>query len=719
MNMKKVIIPFILLLFAGNVFALSIDLGMDEVLIVDNSRVSFDVAQNNPNLVLLMVETPNGSVLKGLTFGESLYVNGVNYTVGRLDPQKMILTLHLSGNYSKTEVLKKKDFKVEILEAFDTYVKLRIINTGYYDLNDTLIISSQGLPVEERPIFLKRGESITLKVKVPSNQINVTAEENKISKTVTIESFEELISLENLWKDDRIHVKLKNHGDPANVTLKLLFNGLTVEKKGITLERGEEKEVSFESNINQGALVIDYGVIKQESFYFETPVISLVKVEKEKDKLRIWLKNEGKGKFVGKVSVYQNSFIVGEPYYRSIEIDPDKEGLVEFEVPEDAEFLTIAISSGTYSSTFPVSLKTGLDVKALNSYAKGILGGKTSYTLLINGNGNVKLGVEGLPESIRASFYYNEAEVKQLNVVKSTQVVLLLQLPNLPQGFTLNKPFKFNVTINGIKIPLELEVSGIGILPVYGDNWLAKMNYTSEYHHLGLPYKVVGKDITPPFVFEPAKGEKIAIIYGNYIRQGKDLRIHLLDTSGKIIASSTQGKGRSDYVIFNQSKFMLMIEGGGYFNSILLVADYLEVPKNITFEVKRKEFGEGLRTFIINASSLRGKTLEISVSSSRDVEVRAYYFTLNREKEDFDPLSTNFKGAFKGRGEEIQGALEIRSYEDFIAVAIIGEGNVTMKFNVKGGELGVRELSSRVIYLAVLGLLALLIGVIWLEKKLG
>ncbi|ASI99623.1 COG1470 family protein [Thermococcus celer] len=714
------VIPIILLILAGNASALSVDLGIDEVLIVDNSTVSFDVAQNNPGLVFLMVETPNGSVLKGLTFGESLYTGGVNYTVGRLDPTRMVLTLHLSGNYSKTEVLKKRDFKVEVLEAFDAYVKLRVTNTGYYDLNDTLLVSSQGVPLEERSIFLRRGESTTLKVRAPSGGITVTAEGSGISRTVTVGSFEELVSVDEIRKDEGLHVRLRNHGDATNVTIKLLLNGLTVEKMTITMGRGEEKEVSFESDINQGALLIEYGgVTRQESFYFEAPTISLTKVERVGDKLGVWLKNEGKGKFAGKVSVYQNGFIVGEPYYRSVEVNPDEEALVEFRIPRDAEFLTIAVSSGTYSLTFPIQLKGTLDVRALNSYSKGILGGTASYTLLISGDGDVTLGVEGLPDSIGASFYYNGAEVKELNVVKSAQVTLLLRLPNLPRGFTLNVPLTFNVTVNGIKTPLKLEVGGIGILPVYGDNWLAKMNYTSEHHHVGLPYRVVGRDLTPPFVFEPSEGEKIAVLYGDYVGRGKDLSLHLLDTSGRIVASSTQEKGKSDYLVFNQSDFMLMVEGSGYFNSILLVADYLERPMNITFELRRKEFGEGLRTFVINASPLRGKTLKILVNSSGDVEVRAYHFTLNREKEDFDPLSASFKGAFRGSGRKIEGEIGVRSYEDFVAVAVIGEGNVTMKFNVVGGELGVGEVSSKAAYLAVLGLLLLLLAAVWLERRIG
>lgn len=137
-------------------------------------------------------------------------------------------------------------------------MKLRVTNTGYYDLNDTLLVSSQGVPpLEERSIFLRRGgESTTLKVRAPSGGITVTAEGGSgISRTVTVGgSFEELVSVDEIRKDEGLHVRLRNHGDATNVTIKLLLNGLTVEKMTITMggRGGEEKEVSFESDINQG-----------------------------------------------------------------------------------------------------------------------------------------------------------------------------------------------------------------------------------------------------------------------------------------------------------------------------------------------------------------------------------------------------------------------------------------------------------------------------------
>jgi len=364
-------------------------------------------------------------------------------------------------------------------------------------------------------------------------------------------------------------------------------------------------------------------------------------------------------------------------------------------------------------------VESKLRAKAVNSYAKGVLGGTVSYVITIAGNEKVEFGISGLPDSIKAYFYYGDTQVKELDVVQNAQVTLVLKLPNLPQGFVLNEPIDFNVTVNDVEIPLKLEVSGVGILPVYGDNWLAKVNYTSEYHHVDLPYRVFGNGITPPFAFEPWEGEKIAVLYGIYIRQGKDLRIHLLDLSGKIIDSSTQERGRSDYLVFNESEFMIMVEGEGYFEGILLVSDYINGLKNLSFELKKREFGEGLRTFIINATSLREQKLRFSLSADKDVELRVYYFTLNNEKENFDPLSTNFKGAFRGRGKTIEGELGIRSYEDFIAVAVIGEGNVTLNFEKSGEGVEISELKSREIYIIVAALMVLLALVVYLEKKIG
>ncbi|KPU62512.1 hypothetical protein EP1X_08645 [Thermococcus sp. EP1] len=717
--MKRFLSMFIFLLFVGNAFALSVELGIDEVLIVDNTTVTFDVAQNNPGLVFLTLERGNESILKALQFGESVFFNGVNYTVGSVDMDTLTLKLHILGNYSNLEVVKRKDFEVTLLESFDAYIKVKITNTGYYEIDDTLIVSTQGVTVTEKKLYLKPNKDIILKIKPSYTQLTFTLKNAKISKSLTIPSFDELVTIERIWRDDKLHILLKNHGDPINVTVKLLFSGMTFDRKEVLLESKEEREVTFETDVTQGTIVVDYSIIKQESFYFESPAISLVNVTKEGDTLYIWLKNEGKTAFSGKATVYQNGVIISEPYYRDVKIGPNEEVLLEFVVPEDVQILTLSVVSPTYSVAFPISLKTKLNVKAVNSYARGILGGTTSYAIVIAGNEKVVLGVEGLPDSIKAYFYYDDTQVKELDVVQSAQVSLVLKLPNLPQGFALNEPILFNVTINGIEVPLKLEVTGIGILPVYGDNWLAKINYTSEYHHIGLPYRIVGNKITPPFVFEHWKGEKIAIIYGRYIRQGKDLRIHLLDSSGKIVASSTQEKGRSDYLIFNQSDFMIMIEGENYFDGVLLVAEYLNEPKNISFELKRREFGEGLRTFIINATSLRGQRLEVSLDSDKQVELRAYYFTLNNEKENLDPLSTNFKGVFKGRGRTIKGEFGIRSYEDFVAIAVVGEGNVTLHFKVSGGRPEVSELTSREIYLLILGLVVLLAIVIYLEKKIG
>lgn len=180
--MKKILPFFILLLFAGNALALSVELGIDEVLIVDDTIVTFDVAQNNPNLVFLLLESENTSLIKGLQFGESVFFEGVNYTVGSLDMNTLTLKLHLSGNYSGVEVLKKRDFSVSLVETFDAYVRVKVENTGYYEINDTLVILAQGVEIEERPIVLKPGEGLTLKVSPPYTQLTFMLKEAKLSK---------------------------------------------------------------------------------------------------------------------------------------------------------------------------------------------------------------------------------------------------------------------------------------------------------------------------------------------------------------------------------------------------------------------------------------------------------------------------------------------------------------------------------------------------------
>ncbi|WP_054840521.1 hypothetical protein [Thermococcus sp. JCM 11816] len=232
--------------------------------------------------------------------------------------------------------------------------------------------------------------------------------------------------------------------------------------------------------------------------------------------------------------------------------------------------------------------------------------------------------------------------------------------PLCPGGFPpVGEPVGFNVTVrdengNLHVIPLEFEAYGLAFLPVYGDNWLAKVNFTAETHFVGIPYRVAAKSLTPPIQFEHYPGgEKIAFSYGNYVRSGLDITLHVLSSSGgEILHSSSQGKGRPDFVVFNESDFMLMLEGDR-FDAVLLVADYLRKPENISFELLPKQFGEGIKTFILNATSLRGKKLALDVNADRPVEVRVYYFTLNREREDFDPLSADFKGGLS----EVKGSM--------------------------------------------------------------
>jgi|Deesub1362B_J571_1020462.scaffolds.fasta_scaffold00024_119 hypothetical protein len=720
--MKKILLFTLFTLLIGNVYAYTIEFGIDEVLLVDDSIVTFDVAQNDPSLVLLSVETPNETFSRPLAFGETLGIDGVNYTIGRLDIEKLLLTLHIFGNYSKIEVLKKRDFSVEVLESFNAYLKVRIKNTGYFDLNDTLKITAGNILLKETPLRLKNGEEYTIILKnPPSNILTFSLIRSKISKTIFIETLEELVTIEKIWKDEKINVLLKNHGkESVNITLKLLFNGLTIETRRMTLQGKEIREVEFESDINQGTILLDYGVITQESFYFEPPEVSLVKAEKEGNKVKLWLENEGKTPFSGKISIMQNSVIIGDPYYHYVKIEPNEKVVVEFKVPEDALYLSVLVSSKEFSATIPIALEQKLEVKAVNTYAKTYLGGSASYIINIKGNEKVELGIEGIPESIKVSFYYKDVQINELQVLGETQVLLLLTLPTFPQGFRINDVLDFNLTIGGIKLPLRLEIRGGGVLPVYGDNWLLKMNYTSEIHHIGVPYRVVGSDITPPYIFESDNRTLIAFLYGRYVRQGKDLTLHILNSYGKILVSSQQPKGQSDYVIFNASDYMIMVEGRGYFNSILLVADYLNYPKNLSFSLKKKEFGEGLKVFIINATYLRGKALGIKLEADKEVELRAYYFTPNSEKEEFDPLSTDLKKAlFALKGKDVNGEINVRSDEDFLAIAVKGEGDVKLSFEVKEGVLIVEELRTKKLYLAVLGLLGILVLIIVLERRIG
>lgn len=713
--MRKVLIPLILLIiFAGNVLAYPVELGLDEVLLVDDSVVTFDPSPSGDR-IYLRVEGPDGSNSSVLGFGESLSFNGINYTVGRFDPATKKLVLHLSGNYSRLEIVKKKDFSVKVVEAFDTYTRLNLRWDGYYGINDTLRVYSNGLLVKELSVSLERGDEVSFKVKTPPSGILVLSI-GELTKNVVIEDIEKQVEITSIRRDEKLHVTLLNRGDDVNATVMLTAGGLTLEEKGVHLERGEQKEVTFDRNPLQGAVVVDYGAVVQETFYFQPPDISLVSYSFDGETLRIRLKNDG-GHFHGKVSVMSNSVIVGSPLYLDISLREGEEREVAFNLTEDVDYATVVISSAEFTTSVPLMLERGLSVRFVNDYARTYLGGSAAYSLVVTGRGRVELGVAGLPDSVRYAFYYGQNEVRTLNVEGSVQLTLVVSLPSFPSGFRVEAPLKFNATVNGEDYPLTLEVSGAGRLPVYGDNWLAKSNFTSEVHYLGLPYHVVWRDVTPPYIFENVTGEKIAFLYGRYVRQGEDLKLHVLSPYGDILHTSSSPEGRPDFVIFNESEFMLMVEGKGFFDSVLLVARYMEKPENVTLELERKPFGEGLEVVIINATPLRGKKLTIK-ASGKNLELKAYHFTLNSEREDFDPLGTG-KAVFTVKGDNVSGTMAVRSDEDFVAVVVRGEGRADLSFEVGGVGVSASEVTTRWPYLAVLGLGLLLVLAVFLEKRLG
>ncbi|AMQ19321.1 hypothetical protein A0127_09180 [Thermococcus peptonophilus] len=723
---------FLLILLAGQATALSVELGTDEVLIVGGQVFTFDPSQSGDKF-LVSVSSHGNEASSVLAFGENITVGNVTYFIGSYDRQNRRLTVHLLGNYTSVRVMKKYDFSVEVIEAFDTYAKVRIKNTGFYPLNDTLSVSSssQGaFPIptstilKEVELNLEPGGEIVFKVPNPGQTLIFSLNERGISKDVSFGTLEPQVEIEDITSGEGVRVKVLNKGEPVNATFSLLYGGnLILESRKVLLPHGI-KWVGFSNFINQGAVVVDYGKVIQQTFYFRPALLVLENISRDGELLRVILKNTGESPFRGFVSVTQNGVVVGSPTYSEVSIGPGESVSLTFKIPEEVRYPTILASSdsGTFSFTAEAGA-SGISVEALSTSIKVPLGGKGSYALVLSGSGRVKLSVEGLPESVGWKFYVGESEVEELNVDGSAQVVLVIDVPSLPRGFSVGEPVRFNVTIRDEKgnphvIPLEFEAYGLAFLPVYGKNWLAKMNFTAETHFVGIPYRVVAKSLTPPIQFEHYPGEKIAFSYGNYIRSGLDVTLHILSPSGEILHSSSQEKGRPDFVVFNESDFMLMLEGDR-FDAVLLVADYLRKPENISFELLPKQFGEGIKTFILNATSLRGKKLALDVTADRPVEVRVYYFTLNREREDFDPLSAGFKGAFRGKGEHVSGEVPLRPYEDFIAISIIGTGNVSLTMTAKEVPVSVSGLGKYSGELTVALLALLLVVVIALERRLG
>ncbi|WP_054840523.1 hypothetical protein [Thermococcus sp. JCM 11816] len=226
-----------------------------------------------------------------LAFGENITVGNVTYVIGSYDRQNQRLTAHILGNYTSVRVMKKYDFGVEVIEAFDTYAKVKIKNTGFYPLNDTLSVSSssQGaFPISSSTVLkevelnLAPGEEIVFKVPNPGQTLVFSLKEKGISKDVFLGTLEPQVEIEEITGSKGVKVKVLNKGDPVNATFSLLYSSnMVLESKKILLQRGGTSWVEFSNFINQGAVVVDYGKVIQQTFYFRPALLVLENISRE------------------------------------------------------------------------------------------------------------------------------------------------------------------------------------------------------------------------------------------------------------------------------------------------------------------------------------------------------------------------------------------------------------------------------------------------------
>lgn len=280
---------FLLILLAGQATALSIEVGIDEVLIVDGQVFTFDPGQSGDRF-LVSVSSHGEETYSVLAFGENITVGNVTYVIGSYDRQNQRLTAHILGNYTSVRVMKKYDFGVEVIEAFDTYAKVKIKNTGFYPLNDTLSVSSssQGaFPISSSTVLkevelnLAPGEEIVFKVPNPGQTLVFSLKEKGISKDVFLGTLEPQVEIEEITGSKGVKVKVLNKGDPVNATFSLLYSSnMVLESKKILLQRGTSW-VEFSNFINQGAVVVDYGKVIQQTFYFRPALLVLENISRE------------------------------------------------------------------------------------------------------------------------------------------------------------------------------------------------------------------------------------------------------------------------------------------------------------------------------------------------------------------------------------------------------------------------------------------------------
>lgn len=134
-----IFVVFFFILLVGQVIVFFIEVGIDEVFIVDGQVFIFDFGQSGDRF-FVSVLSYGEEMYFVFVFGENIIVGNVIYVIGLYDCQNQRFIVYIFGNYISVRVMKKYDFGVEVIEVFDIYVKVKIKNMGFYLFNDIFFV---------------------------------------------------------------------------------------------------------------------------------------------------------------------------------------------------------------------------------------------------------------------------------------------------------------------------------------------------------------------------------------------------------------------------------------------------------------------------------------------------------------------------------------------------------------------------------------------------
>lgn len=127
--------------------------------------------------------------------------------------------------------------------------------------------------------------------------------EKGILKDVFFGILEFQVEIEEIMGSKGVKVKVFNKGDLVNVIFSFFYSSnMVLELKKILFQWGISW-VEFFNFINQGVVVVDYGKVIQQIFYFRLVFLVFENIFREGEYFRVVFKNMGEFFFRGFVSV--------------------------------------------------------------------------------------------------------------------------------------------------------------------------------------------------------------------------------------------------------------------------------------------------------------------------------------------------------------------------------------------------------------------------------